>query len=373
MCRGTLEPFVIWLTCLLLPVLFRDWRNRRYALCLLVAVLASMPWLSIWPYALYQRSPEFFQQWLWVQDLGRLYGLAPADKESSFLYFLKTLPWFAWPALPLALWTLWHNRRKIFRHAEIQLPLVLLIVLYVILSLDTDVHDLDALPLLLPIALLATPALGTLPRGAANALDWFGIMTFGLLALGLWLGWLAMMTGYPATIASQLNDYLPGYSLPFNLLQFALAAAFSVGWLALISRIGRSNRRAAINWAGGITMVWMLAMTVWLPWLDASKSYRWVFTSLQQSLPDKFSCISSQGLGETQRAMLDYYNGLRTRRIELTGSAECDLLLIVIRYQEQPAVNSDWEVIWKGRRPGDKNESYLLYRRRPVHRTPPAT
>ncbi len=106
MCRGTLEPFVIWLTCLLLPVLFRDWRNRRYALCLLVAVLASMPWLSIWPYALYQRSPEFFQQWLWVQDLGRLYGLAPADKESSFLYFLKTLPWFAWPALPLALWTL---------------------------------------------------------------------------------------------------------------------------------------------------------------------------------------------------------------------------------------------------------------------------
>ena len=27
------------------------------------------------------------------------------------LYYLKNLPWFAWPALPLALWTLWIRGR----------------------------------------------------------------------------------------------------------------------------------------------------------------------------------------------------------------------------------------------------------------------
>ncbi|HVS26985.1 MAG TPA: glycosyltransferase family 39 protein [Burkholderiales bacterium] len=363
MCRGTLAPMVMALTCLLLPLLFREWRDRRYALTIFITAIASAPWLIIWPYALYQRSPELYHQWLWVQDLGRLIGLAPTGKEASAWYFLKTLPWFAWPALPLALWALWHRRRKIFNHAEIQLPLVLLVVLYAALSLDTDTHDLDALPLLLPIVLLATPALGTLQRSAANALDWFGIMTFGLLTLGLWLGWLALMTGSPAGIAIRLNEYLPGYNLPFNLFHFLIAVAFTLGWLALISRIGRSNRRAVINWAGGITMVWMLAMTLWLPWLDVSKNYRWMMASLQQSLPAKFLCISSRGLGEPQRSMLEYYTGILTQRMELSGTADCDLLLIQSRSQETPSVSPGWEKIWEGSRPGDHNERYRLYQR----------
>ena len=361
MCRGTLAPMVMAITCLLLPLLFREWRDRRYALTLLIAIVASAPWLIIWPLALYQRSPELFHHWLWIQDLGRLIGFAPVSKEASAWYFLKNLPWFAWPALPLALWTLWHGRRKILNNAEIQLPLVLLIALYAVLSLDTDTHDLDALPLLLPITLLATPALRTVTRSAANSLDWFGIMTFGLLALGLWLGWLALMTGSPAGLATALNEYLPGYNLPFNFFHFLIAVAFTLGWFALISRIGRSNRRAVINWAGGITMVWMLAMTLWLPWLDVSKNYRWMMASLQQSLPAKFRCISSRGLGETQRSMLEYYTGNLTQRMELSGNANCDLLLIQSRPQETASVSPDWEKIWEGNRPGDHNEIYRLY------------
>ncbi len=35
--------------------------------------------------------------------------------------------------------------------------------------------------MLLPITLLATASLSMLKRGAANALDWFGIMTFALI------------------------------------------------------------------------------------------------------------------------------------------------------------------------------------------------
>ncbi|MGH8756934.1 MAG: ArnT family glycosyltransferase, partial [Burkholderiales bacterium] len=307
MCRGTLAPMVMVITCLLLPALFKPWRNRNYALCLLLAVIAAAPWLIIWPVALYQRSPELFAQWFWVKDLGRLFGFAPAGKELSALYFLKNIPWFAWPALPLALWTLWRGGRKGLANPEIQLPLTLFAALFAILSLDTDTHDLDALPFLLPLALLATPALETLRRGAASALDWFGIMTFGLLAGGLWLGWFSLMTGYPNGFATRLNDYLPGYSLPFNIFHFLVAVTFTLGWFALISRIGRSNRRAIINWAGGMTMVWMLAMTLWLPWLDESKNYRWMISSLQQSLPSQYQCISSRYLGDTQRAMLEYY------------------------------------------------------------------
>lgn len=363
MCRGTLAPMVMAFTCLLLPVLFKPWRNRKYALCLLLALVAAAPWLIIWPVALYQRSPELFAQWLWVEDLGRLLGFAPAGHASSAPYFLKTIPWFAWPALPLALWTLWQGGRKGLAKPEIQLPLILFAVLFAVLSLDIDTHDLDALPFLLPLALLATPALETLRRGAASALDWFGIMTFGLLAGGLWLGWYCLMTGYPSGLAAWLNDYLPGYSLPFNMFHFLVAVAFTAGWFALISRIGRSNRRAIINWAGGMTMVWMLAMTLWLPWVDVSKNYRWVITSLQQSLPSQYQCISSRGLGETQRAMLEYYAGIITQRSDISGTVDCDLLLVQSRTRDPPSVGGGWGKIWEGGRPGDRNERYYLYQR----------
>jgi 4-amino-4-deoxy-L-arabinose transferase-like glycosyltransferase len=363
MCRGTLAPIVMAFTCLLLPALFKPWRNRKYASCLLLALVAAAPWLIIWPVALYQRSPELFAQWLWVQDLGRLLGFAPAGNASSAPYFLKTIPWFAWPALPLALWTLWQGGRKGLAKPEIQLPLILFAVLFAVLSLDIDTHDLDALPFLLPLALLATPALETLRRGAASALDWFGIMTFGLLAGGLWLGWFCLMTGYPSGLAAWLNDYLPGYSLPFNMFLFLVAVAFTGGWFALISRIGRSNRRAIINWAGGMTMVWVLAMTLWLPWVDVSKNYRWVITSLQQSLPSQYQCISSRGLGETQRAMLEYYAGIITQRSDISGTVDCDLLLLQSRAQDQPSVGGGWGKIWEGGRPGDRNERYYLYQR----------
>ena len=368
MSRGTLAPMVMTVTCMLLPILFKPWRNRNYALCLLLALIAAAPWLIIWPVALYQRSPELFAQWFWVQDLGRLYGFAPAGKETSALYFLKTIPWFAWPALPLALWNLWQGGRKGLSKSEIQLPLTLFAVLLVVLSLDTETHDLDALPFLLPLALLATPALETLRRGAASALDWFGIVTFGLLAGGLWLGWFSLMTGYPSGIAAWLNNYLPGYNLTFNMLHFLLAVAFTLGWFALISRIGRSNRRAIINWAGGMTMVWILAMTLWLPWLDASKNYRWVITSLQQSLPPQHQCISSRKLGETQRAMLEYYAGIITQRSDISGTVDCNLLLIQGKVLDQPSVGVDWERIWEGSRPGDHNERYYLYQRAAVAR-----
>ncbi len=363
MCRGTLAPMVMTVTCLLLPVLFKQWRNRKYATCLLLAIIAAAPWIIIWPVALYERSPELFAQWFWVEDLGRLYVFVPAGQEPSALYFLKTIPWFAWPALPLALWTLWQGGRKGLANPEIQLPLTLFVALFAVISLDTDTHDLDALPFLLPLALLATPALETLLRGAASALDWFGIMTFGLLAGSLWLGWFSLMTGYPTGIAIWLADYLPGYNLPFNMFHFLVAVAFTLGWFALISRIGRSNRRAIINWAGGMTMVWVLAMTLWLPWLDTSKNYRWMISSLQQSLPPQYQCISSRNLGEAQRAMLEYYAGILTQRSDISGTVDCDLLLIQGKAHDNPSTGFGWEKIWEGSRPGDRNERYYLYQR----------
>ena len=56
--KGLLVPGVIGVTALLLPLLFSTWRLRVYARSLGVALLAALPWLLIWPIALYDREPS---------------------------------------------------------------------------------------------------------------------------------------------------------------------------------------------------------------------------------------------------------------------------------------------------------------------------
>ncbi len=69
----------------------------------------SVPWLAIWPTLLYLRSPELFREWFWINNLGRFLGFAKLGPGNDHLHYFKILPWFAWPALPIALWTLWHG------------------------------------------------------------------------------------------------------------------------------------------------------------------------------------------------------------------------------------------------------------------------
>ena len=89
-----------------------------------------------------------------------------------------------------------------------------------------------------------------------------------------------------------------------------------------------------------------------------------VALSLASHLPAA-RCIASAGLGEGERALLDYYIGLRTRRLEATRSAqECDAVLIQSRTGE-PGGPSDpcgsWELAWQGSRPGADTSTMSLY------------
>jgi hypothetical protein len=59
-----------------------------------------------------------------------------------------------------------------------------------------------ALLLLSPLVLLAVPGVASLRRGAANAFDWFGMITFSVFALLAWIGWSAMVFGWPEKLAT---------------------------------------------------------------------------------------------------------------------------------------------------------------------------
>ena len=363
--KGWFAPVTLGASALLLPLLLREWRNSAHLKGLMVALLAALPWLVLWPYALYLRSPALFAGWWLSNGWGQWADLLAVPRGTW--YYLENLPWYAWPALPLALWTLWQGGRKGLLRLEIRLTLLVLLVALLYLSLSADARDVYGLPLLLPLSLIAVPGIDALRRGAASAFDWFGLMTFGLFSALLWLGWLAMLTGWPPELARWLADYQPELTMEFRAGAVGLALALTLIWLATVLRTRQSSRRAVVNWTAGITMFWMLAMTLWLPLIDEARSYRAMFASMQQALPAGYSCLASRGLGEPQRALLDYYAGINPQRTERFAGAQCELLLAQGQAGSEPEMPSEWHKIWEGRRPGDKVERFRLYQKKSPH------
>jgi 4-amino-4-deoxy-L-arabinose transferase-like glycosyltransferase len=368
--RGALGAGLIGLTAFILPF-FSRWRQRGYAVTLLLGLAIALPLAVVWPLALYMRDPALFERWREAQDLSRYLGFAPGSPPVEPLYYLKNLLWFAWPALPLALWTLWVRARGFngrLSDAGVALPLTMVIIALAVLSIGAEPRANLALPILLPMSLLGAAEVDTLRRGSSGALDWFGILTFGLLAILLWGLWAeSLVQGLPEAVAQVFRDSQPGFKPPWQWLPFAVSVLLTVLWLALVRPARRSNRRAVLNWAAGMTLVWGLSATIWLPYVDSRRSYRPVAVALAARLPAG-QCVAERNLGEPQRALLEYFGGIVTVSEDEPAAQRCPLLLVQLGQQdtkpeEEFAPGSAWKKIWEGRRRGDNTERFVLLRK----------
>ncbi|MGB8599539.1 MAG: hypothetical protein WCD07_00410 [Burkholderiales bacterium] len=367
MSKGLVAPAIICFTALLLPFAFREWRTLRYLQAWAVAVFAALPWFALWPLALNKRAPELFTHWLSLNNISGFFSGITNTPWQTLRFFVELLPWYAWPALPLAAWALWANGRKGLHYPSTQLPLVGFVVSLAIIVLFAPQSDLSAMPMLIPLSLLAAGGVDNLRRGAASALDWFGMMTFGILSFVLWLGFVAMFSGFPARLAKRIAEYQPGFTPQFHELAFVLALALTIIWLMVVWRTRQSNRRAIVNWAAGITMFWLLAMALWLPYIDHGRSYRSVFTELKSALPPKHNCIAGKDLGEPQRALLSYY-GVEVaaplyQPLPANVGDDCALLLVQASPKKPTTLAGSWKKIWEGSRPGERNERFWLYQK----------
>jgi 4-amino-4-deoxy-L-arabinose transferase-like glycosyltransferase len=358
--KGVLAPASILMGALLLPLAFSAWRNRAFALAMATSVVAAAPWLTAWPLLLYRYSPRLFDEWFAGNVLAWIPWHSVSDPLAQTWFVLKTMLWTAWPALPIAAAALWHGRRQALGQAAVQIALTSLAAMFLLLAYMPGIGEVEVLPIVLPITLIAAAGLNTLRRGTAAWLDWFGIMTLGLFALLIWLAWVHMVSGYPDFLSRRSSYFRLGPTLPFQPLAFGFAALVTVGWIALVWRVGRGNRRAVVNWAGGITLVWILAMTLCLPWIDSFKSYRPVVAAVSKHLPAAPGCVASRGLGPAPRAMFHYFGDILTQRLELKPKTGCDFLLV--QSEQDPAVGAPWKKIWEGGRPLEK-ERFRLYRR----------
>lgn len=356
--KGLIGPGFVGLITLGL-LAFPHWRTVNYFKSWGWAFAAGLPWLLLWPLLLYLRAPEQFHEWFWINNVGRFIGSNNLGPASEPWYYTKTLAWFAWPALPLALWAVWKNAADgRLRTPGMQLPLVAFVIMAGVLGMAGDSRSNYALPLLPPLALLASVGMQKLHARGQGLWYWSGVGLFGLLTLILWLGWVGMQLGAPAIWVARLEKMQPGYVDQLRPLAASLALLISAGWLWSLRQVRKSPGRGVWSWAAGTAVVWGLFCLLWLPFVDYGRSYRSVMTDLGQHL-DAGQCVASNGLREPQRAMLDYYANTKTQRVEVLPNTTCPQM-ITVNMPETPA--GGWTLLWQGTRPNDNGEVLRLYR-----------
>ncbi len=370
MAKGLLGPGMLGVTGILLPLLFAEWRTQAYGRGLLFAMAASLPWLLIWPIALYLRSPDLFMDWFWLNNIGRFFGFSVpslgASHESAHL--LKTLPWFTFPLLPLAVWRVWKTGRAGLADRGMQLGLSAFGVMAGTMAVSASGRVVYLLPLLVPLALVAAPALADIPPRLSRLFDWSARLLFGALALACWAIWLSMVSIGKPPPWSLLAEHLPmNFDFHFQPLGFAAAVALLLACWRLWLSLPGLKARAAISWGAGLVLVWGTAFALLLPWIDAAKSLQSTFREIEAALPPGMHCLATRGLGESERGMLHYIAGVEPERIERHRGADCDALLWQGVSSEAPAAEAlqGWQLRWQGARPGERRERFWVFVRTP--------
>jgi 4-amino-4-deoxy-L-arabinose transferase-like glycosyltransferase len=234
-------------------------------------------------------------------------------------------------------------------------------------TLLTGASDRSLLLSLPPLATLAAFALPTLGRSVASLIDWFTLLFFTSCAVIIWVIWVAMQTGVPAQPAANVAKLAPGFEPSFSGVTFGLALLATLAWAWLVK--WRAGQQRAAIWkslilpAGGTTLCWLLLMTLWLPLLDFARSYEPLSRQIARQV-NRQACVSILGLNTAQIAALRYHHQLDLRPIG--SAAVCPYLLVdtdALSSMGQIINRADWERMIMVRRPADRSENVVVFRR----------
>ena len=326
------------------------WHNNRVLISLICTTTIAIPLCALHPLALFITNPNTFELYWQHHIFGSFGGTQAFQAAFQLPYYVKHMMWFAFPALPLSLWSI--SRGKLWQHAYGIFVSVWLAVFGGLLAINPYSNQ-DFLVLLLPpLALLGAAQLESLRRGAAAFLNWFGIMTFGFAALFLWIGFVAMNYGFPAKLAERAAYFSPYYTRDIDIMPMIVAIMFTP----------IRGRQAVSNWAAGMTLVWALLMTLFLPWIDAAKSYRPVVQNMQNALPETIksslkngtNCLFIQPSANDARLAWQQYSELPIT----THDTSCRYELR--QYNPQIHAAPTGNIVWEGRRPRNKKERFVL-------------
>jgi 4-amino-4-deoxy-L-arabinose transferase-like glycosyltransferase len=360
--RGWAATLPVGLAALAIAILDGQARAARLMAVVAAGAFALGVWWFAWTMPLSDHPQHAARHLAWNLAQFGLPGTAAAS------WYAKTLLWFAFPAWPVALW--WVFRRRPLKLLDVhpvplpqRLPLIALVVMLASLAWSARTGESVLLPLLPPLALLIAPGLAYLRRGQAGLIDWFGRITFSLVAALIWLGYAALMTGWPPRIAANFARREPGFVASIHWAALAIAVAASAAWILAMARSQRTPLRGITHWSYGTTLAWLLLMTLWLPWIDYGRSYRPVAQSMAASLGPRGApgCVATRNLGLAERASLAYFARLKFG----ADAKECPWLLVQGPSGAAPRAPEGMRLAWEGNRPGDRDERFRLYRRSP--------
>jgi 4-amino-4-deoxy-L-arabinose transferase-like glycosyltransferase len=294
--------------------------------------------------------------WQWRVDL--------AAASHQWHTELRLFLWFAWPAWPLVLWTLWRWRWQVSsRHVALPLWFVLVALGTMTVTPTSDRSLLLALPALATLAAFALP---TFSRNVSALIDWFTLIFFTVCAIAIWVIWLSMQTGVPAKPAANIARLAPGFVPSFSLIALAIALAGTLAWLWLVR--WRTGRHRHVIWkslvlpASGTALCWLLLMTLGLPVLDYARSYAPLVRNVRKYV-DGPGCVQELGLSRAQLTAFMYHGAMDLRAED---DDECPWLLIAAPLEPAAHVALDmkrWHLLANVRRPSDRDENVLVYRR----------
>ena len=292
--------------------------------------------------------------------------LGKYDSPEQVFGLARAIAWFAWPAWLLAVWTLWRWRRRLLS-PHIALPLAVLVVL---LGVWIAMAGSDrALMLALPaLAMLAAFALPTLSRSAAAAVDWFSVFFFTIAVTAGWVFYLSMRTGFPGKPGANVTKLSPGYLQDFSNVGLAFAIAGTIAWLWLVRwRTGRNRHplwKSLVLPAGGVSVCWLLVMTLLLPPLDNARSFRPMVQRIARLVPAS-DCIGAPSMARAQVVALEYFGGYRVDAVTPAARSGCGYLLVTRPDPRRETTRPDgrWEFVAREKRLRAEDDVTDIYRR----------
>jgi 4-amino-4-deoxy-L-arabinose transferase-like glycosyltransferase len=244
--RGIPTAVVLTLTAALAPALSRPYRLVAWPM-LSALTLAALATALPWPLALGHAD------WVGLADpvaalnhraawLARNTGQLAWPTAASWSNLLRNLPWFFWPAWPIAAWAVWQWRSQRLA-AAVALPALCTAGLLMLAVFSTGASEVALLPAIAPMAMLAALGVPALRRGISSLIDWFAVMSFSLIGLALWAYWLAFMTGWPPRMALSAQRAVRGFMPILDPLEALLGLAATIAWIVLVYwRVSRQPR-----------------------------------------------------------------------------------------------------------------------------------
>ena len=190
-----------------------------------------------------------------------------------------------------------------------------------------------------------------------------GIFTLGLAGVLVWLGWTAMNFGWPAKTGPQKRSNTAPVMKPRFMsrpLLAGLAMSLAWGWATSAD----TGRQAVTNWALGMTLLWSLAGTLWLPWLDAQKGLPYGHALTARQCPHNWTAAWPVRRATSCRA--PWRITMSICRCSKRNRAGPQLSVPFDQHTTdyQPNPEGPWKMLWRGARPAEKREFYVLLKRR---------